>query len=288
MPMGAEVECLVVDNSVEGTAVSLVQNKQLQNIQLRCIQEPIGGQAQARNAGLKCAGGRVIVFTDDDVVPVAGWLTGIVAPLTAGECDVVCGGVRLSPDVERSWMERVHRAWLASSERLERGSEGLIGASMAFSRSVLSRVPGFDPELGPGVLGYGDDTLFFLQLKQAGMKTVKRLDAFVWHHPDAGRLTRGNWLALAERMGRSQAYIDYHWRHLSPRMPHVRQSVLRSRVAIRRLLCPSDVVEAEGAPSWELLKVSRCSYWRQICIERRRRRNYVKHGLARLAEQPFS
>ena len=288
MPSGVGVECLVVDNTVEGSTCDLLGDVQLQNLRLRFIQQPDGAKANAINRGLRHADGRVIVSTDDDVIPDANWLVGITAPLLARECHAVCGGIQLAPALLRPWMTRTHRGWLASSEWFEGGHEGLVGASMAFVRDVLLRVPEFDPELGPGALGYGEDTLFFLQLKEAGYSIVKRLDAFVWHHPDADRLTRDNWLALAERMGRSQAYIDYHWRHSSPRVPHIRQSLLRSRLAVRRLLRPFEIAGVEGAPPWELLMVSRCSYWRQVRIEKRRPRNYVKHGLTRLAKQTSS
>ena len=50
------------------------------------------------------------------------------------------------------------------------GDFDLTGANMAFARRVLDKVPGFDRELGPGGLGFCDDTLFSLQLRTAGFR----------------------------------------------------------------------------------------------------------------------
>ena len=63
----------------------------------------------------------------------------------------------------------------------------LVG-NCAFRRHVLERVYGFDPELGPGALGLGEDTLFGLQLTEAGYKIEYAKNALVVHFPDKSRL----------------------------------------------------------------------------------------------------
>ncbi|KAA6407127.1 MAG: hypothetical protein FRX48_09193 [Lasallia pustulata] len=50
---------------------------------------------------------------------------------------------------------------LASTEGLDPDApKFMVGANMAFSRRVLEKVPSFDTELGPGALGFFDESLF--------------------------------------------------------------------------------------------------------------------------------
>ncbi len=50
----------------------------------------------------------------------------------------------------------------------------MVGANMVFHRRVLSKVPGFDTDLGagPGSLGFGEETLFSRQLTEAGFRII--------------------------------------------------------------------------------------------------------------------
>jgi GT2 family glycosyltransferase len=96
----------------------------------------------------------------------------------------------------------------------------MVGANMAFHRRVLDKVPGFDVELGPGPEGLGnfEDTMFSWQLIAAGYKLVGALDVAVEHHFDLTRLAWENVVDSARKMGRSHAFVFYHWRHLKSRL----------------------------------------------------------------------
>jgi hypothetical protein len=88
---------------------------------------------------------------------------------------------------------------------------------MAFSRSVLSKVPGFDTELGAGALGFGEEILFGWQLARAGFHISGAFQARVYHYFDISRTSKANMVSAARQLARSNAYIDYHWRHLDIR-----------------------------------------------------------------------
>lgn len=99
---------------------------------------------------------------------------------------------------------------------------------MAFHRRVLDRIPGFDVELGPGALGFGDDTLFSRQIQVAGYKLVGALDVVVEHHFDLSRLTKERLINLARNMGRTQAFIAHHWGHQV--VQRLRRKYLRTKL----------------------------------------------------------
>jgi exosortase C (VPDSG-CTERM-specific) len=182
-------------------------------------------------------------------------------------------------------MTRRLRASLAATEGLEDGwLTEMIGANMAFRRRVLERVPRFDDELGPGALGYGDDSLFSWQLEQAGFAMGRAPEAVVEHHFEESRLLRRFLLESARRTGQSNAYLLHHWKHEKIRWPMVYLGMTYLKLARRRLISGKDMVDGEGCSEWEMSITTEQRRYRQYMIERRRLRNYERHGLIKLQE----
>ncbi len=153
---------------------------------------------------------------------------------------------------------------------------------MVFGRHVLARVPGFDEELGPGALGFHDETLFTLQLKEAGFKVRSRFDIAVEHHFDTTRLTRSGMLSLAERMGRSDAYLHYHWLHMERTRNPYWEFRRSAGLFARRLLALKSCYINHKIIDWEIERVKEIAYFQQFEHERRHPRNYEKRGLRKL------
>ena len=141
-------------------------------------------------------------------------------------------------------------------------------------------MPHFDPELGPGAIGFGDETLFALQLQRAGHRIFGRLQIEVEHHFNPERLKRDAWLDLAERAGRTKAYVTYHWRHLGYRLPRTRLLMNQMLLAAWRL-CHPKFREVEGCLEAELHLVSNHGELRGFLEERKRPRNYHANGLVK-------
>jgi glucosyl-dolichyl phosphate glucuronosyltransferase len=79
MPPGCDVEIIVVDNnSRDHTPLVLRQMASEPGIPIRHAVERQQGKSFALNHGLTLARGDVIALTDDDVMPSAEWLAGIV------------------------------------------------------------------------------------------------------------------------------------------------------------------------------------------------------------------
>ena len=283
LPSELSTELLVVDNGSTDDTAGIVKNSILRNMQVRYLFEARKGQCYARNAGLASARGDIILFTDDDVTPREDWAMEMIRPLLDGTCDAVTGQITLAPNLKRQWLTPAHRWWLASSHdaKPHNGIRELIGANMGFRRSVLDRVPVFDTELGPGALGFGDDTLFGWQLSEAGVRIGDAPSAGVIHHLAPSRLRRTEWLSAARSRGRSQAYMRYHWEHSDIQYPRLRQLYYFIKLKLRRLVQRPPPLENEGCPLWEMSYVLQIEKCRQFRLERRRPRNYGRHGLTK-------
>lgn len=282
VPADVPAEVIVADNGSTDDTAEVVRASDTPRLPTRRVLEPAPGQARARNTALGAARGRVILFTDDDVRPPADWLGRMVAPILAGAADAVAGGVRLAPSRVREWMQPEHRAWLASTEFLDPSApEELVGASMAFGRHVLDRVPAFDPELGPGALGQGDDALFGRQLRRAGYRIGSALDVVVEHDVDPRRLLRAGFHDAARRRGRTLAYLQHHWEHRDvPDVARRRRRAL-ARYALMRVARWRACAAREGMPAWEMFALERLAFLRHWPLEARRARGYERLGLVK-------
>jgi glycosyltransferase involved in cell wall biosynthesis len=283
IPVGWESELVVVDNGSTDETPALAQNMRLANMAVRYLAESKPGLSNARNAGLSCARGEFILFTDDDALPAEDWVEQIVSAFIADGYDAVTGKFTPAPQLMRNWMTPMHRGYLGDSVEYApvNGVWYLIGGNMAFRRTVLERVPAFDPELGAGALGFAEETLFGRQLSQAGFKVGYAPNARVIHDFHASRLTRAHWLATARKHGRTDAYVRYHWEYEDITFPRIKWIYNVLKLHLRRLLQRPPSLEDEGFPLWEMCYVKRIEMYAQFCKERRRPRNYEQYGLTK-------
>jgi len=289
IPSGCTVELILVDNGSTDETARVTQSAKLQNLEVHYLYHARRGKANALNLALTHARGDIILTTDDDVIVPEDWVHQMVFPIVNGGYDAVIGRIRPSPHLLRDWLTPTHRSMIASNDEIDvqNGTYEFIGASMGFRRSVLERVPNFDTELGPGsALGLGEDTLFGWQLLEAGFKITYARATSVLHGFDSSRLRRMIWLSEARKHGRSNAYIQYHWKHEDQRHPRLTWLRHWAKLQVRRILQPPPHLEAEGCPAWEVSYVLQMELCRQFCVERRRPRNYSRRGLAKLVDGP--
>lgn len=285
IPEGMEVELLVVDNGSSDSTAEVVKAHQGNGYEVRYLLETRRGKSNGLNLGISEARGDVVIFTDDDVRPPADWIEGMCEPILSGRADVVAGGMKLAPHLLRPWMTSTHRSWLAASEWLTPGDpESLVGANMAVSKNVFKKVPGFDPELGGGGLGFCEDGLFASQLKAAGFRFADRFDICIEHHLDPSRLTRSAWLEAAEKRGLSHAYRGHHWDHWGCRFGFLKLLRAKARLALWRMMNRSKIHE-EGCDEAEIELVNHLAVVKGHLHEARRKRNYSYNGLVKLNQQ---
>jgi len=285
IPTGWLVEVIVVDNGPTDATRRVVESASVAGVPPRYLVEPRQGQGYAYNTGIAAARSDFLLFTDDDVRVPANWIEGMSAPLLADQFDAVAGAVVFPPRIayalsRRPFVSRRH--WFASSDYLDPDRPAaMIGANMAFHRRVLQKGVAFDLELGAGASGFHQESLFSVQLVEAGFRLGGAFDVAVEHHFDLSRLTRAGMLNVASRMGRSRAFVDYHWNHVQVRVPRLQKMLaaglaIGARAAERLRLGPGGVV------SGPLLRFTHDeAYYEGYLLQRKRERKYQRRPSAK-------
>ena len=280
IPSGHTCELLLVDNASTDHTQTVLATTKLPNMKVRAVLEAKIGQSYARNRGLAEACGEILAFTDDDIRYQKDWLEVMTGPLMRGELDAMTGTMQIAPHLERDWMGPMHRIWLAAPQpsSVSSGAPELIGANMAISRQVLSRVPCFDPEMGPGAYGFGDDTLFGYQLERAGYR-IGIVPLSTEHHFLPDRLTRVSFLGHARKLGQSAAYLGYHWDHKTFATARINFYRKQYQLGAWRMAHPAEIRREEGMHPSEMHHLRSLHLYGQALVERQRPMNYELHGL---------
>lgn len=207
-------EVIVVDNDPAGSARPALEGV---TAPVRYVVEPHPGASHARNRGTAEAQGDVVAMLDDDVVPEPDWLRELTAPIDDDRADLTGGPVRLEPQVDRPrWFDEdvvgrylTHHD-LGGTPRELAVEEFVVTANAAFRSSLLVRVGGFRPELGPrpGRHLVGDDVDLHRRCVALGARAWWVPTAHVVHELPADRL-RPSWiLGRAWLQGRSDWLVE--------------------------------------------------------------------------------
>lgn len=283
IPQNMTAELIVVNNASTDHTADVLQRTTLPNIPIQSVTELKPGLSNARNRALAAAKGDIFLFTDDDVRPPADWIAHLTAPILSGQAEAVVGGVHLAPSLRRSWMNAGILSLLADTTHLHEAVEpSLVGANMVFARSVLEKVPQFDPELGAGASGFSEETLFSWQLREAGCRLKMVLHPPVIHYPDSTRFNRANFLQTARKLGTSRSYLLHHWMHTD--IEGIERKMLGAwyRLIRWRLRHPGATHRKEGIQFREIQLLQYLSELQAFVRERERPRHYEKHGLVRI------
>ena len=195
-----DYEVIVVDDgSSDATAVIARQ------YDCRLIQTENRGLASARNSGLAAATGDIIAYLDDDAYPDPDWLTYLAATfLRTGYAGV--GGPNIAPPGDGPIAECVARAPGGPVHVLvtDREAEHIPGCNMAFRKSCLDAIGGFDPQFRTA----GDDVDVCWRLQERGWKLGFHPAAMVWHH--RRNSVRAYWRQQIG-YGRAEAMLERKW-----------------------------------------------------------------------------
>jgi glycosyltransferase involved in cell wall biosynthesis len=160
---GADV--VVVDSASRGPETARLAGE----AGLRVVRCDRPGASRARNAGLAATTGDVVVFTDDDCRPATGWADLLAAAITADPAvGFATGRVEPGEGEGRAMSPMVDEEPARFTVADDIGRMG-HGANMAFRRTALEAVGGFDEWLGAGVpLRGSEDKDAFWRVLHAG------------------------------------------------------------------------------------------------------------------------
>jgi glycosyltransferase involved in cell wall biosynthesis len=155
---GTAYEVVVVDNGSSDATPDVIRRWTDVDERFRAIREAEPGRSNAMNAGLKIARGRVVLFTDDDVVVEDGWIDAFDRFFERETAELVIAGgpiVPVADDLE-PWP-----AWVPDSSAVDLGGlshgdeerrlgryEYLWGANMGIPRALVGTLGGWDPSIG--------------------------------------------------------------------------------------------------------------------------------------------
>jgi glycosyltransferase involved in cell wall biosynthesis len=208
-----ETEVLVIDNnSSDATKQVVAEYTSLENPVFRYFSESRPGKSRALNAGIREARGEIIVFTDDDCIPSPGWVENILKEFESDPGLSVLGGrVELydQNDAQQAILLSNCRM-LVTNAREVFETPAIIGANMAFRKTVLQATRGFDPLLGPGAIckAVEDLDLIYRSLKKK-FKIVYSPEVMVFHNHGRKTDLDENKTSFAYAFGSGAFYIKY-------------------------------------------------------------------------------
>jgi len=156
---------------------------------------PSGDSSRKKNAGAEISRADLVAFIDDDVIVASDWPLRIVEPFADPAVGLV-SGPSLVPD-DLPLMARLAGVTLASkaagyvAQRYLQGDPHprevrwsfLIGCNMAFRKTVLNELGGFDPAFWPG-----EEMIASSRATRAGHKLIFHPHAFLYHYPRSSLL----------------------------------------------------------------------------------------------------
>jgi GT2 family glycosyltransferase len=206
-----DYEVIVVDDgSTDGGAGCALDHG------FQLVRSENAGLSNARNLGLAHADGELVAYVDDDAYPEPDWLTHLALAFARSD-HVAIGGPNIPPDGDGAVAECVAHAPGGPAHVLlsDVEAEHIPGCNMAFRRSALVAVGGFDPEFRIA----GDDVDLCWRLQERGWKLGFSPAAVVWHHR---RNSVRAYLRQQRNYGRAEALLERKWPDKYSSLGHVR------------------------------------------------------------------
>ena len=202
-----DFEVMVVDDGSKDSTQSIVAEFPL----VKNILQPNRGLSVARNVGMQAATGEIIAYTDSDCMPDSDWLYFLVSTLLHSSYAAV-GGPNLNPPAQGPIPAAVAACPGAPTHVLlsDTEAEHIPGCNMAYWKSVLEEIGGFDPEFRTA----GDDVDLCWRLMQAGHRVGFSPSALVWHHR---RFTMQAYFRQQKGYGEAEAMLRFkHMQYFDP------------------------------------------------------------------------
>jgi glycosyltransferase involved in cell wall biosynthesis len=228
---GLEVEFLVIDNGATDATADVLREF-ASRLPMRVLYEARPGKCNALNLALREVElGQIVVFTDDDVTPDAGWLEAIVEACGRWPRHSVFGG---RVEIEwpcgvalPSWVRQPQIQQMAFSAHRLGAREGEypnglepFGLNFWVRREALEGASFFEG-IGPHPTRrtLGDETLFLRQLRARGFIPLHVPGVAVKHRIEADRVTRAAVYRRSIQFGRgcvhSECMPEQHLRQAS-------------------------------------------------------------------------
>jgi glycosyltransferase involved in cell wall biosynthesis len=206
-------ELVIVDNgSTDGTSEYLasIDKKQFNRVHVKTIYEPKRGKSHAINTGWRASAGEIVAFTDDDCYVTETYVDSILQVFENHPEVGFWGGCLLlfdPMDSRVSLQESQQRCYFQPGTFIYAGD--VSGANMAFKRSSLERIGGFDERLGPGTPFISEDIDAVAAALWAGIPGVYDPTVVVYHHHGRRTEREAQEIMRSYDAGRGAYYAKY-------------------------------------------------------------------------------
>lgn len=195
-----DYEVIVVNDGSTDTTPRIVKEYGFKLISTRNL-----GLSSARNLGMRAAKGEIIAYLDDDAYPDPHWLKYLALSFLSKNYAGL-GGPNIPPPGDGLVAESVANAPGNPTHILlsDEDAEHIPGCNMAFRKSALEEIDGFDPRFRIA----GDDIDVCWKLQEKGWKLGFNPAAIVWHHR---RNSIRAFLRQQLNYGRAEGLLERKW-----------------------------------------------------------------------------
>jgi GT2 family glycosyltransferase len=161
------------------------------------------------NHGIGLARGEILIVVDDDVVVHHRWMVEHWESHRTNEFGAVQGRVLPGVDPQGRLADpgrlREYNIPIVDYGGEIRSIRGFTGTNVSFKRDVVRQVGLFNPRLGPGALGFSEDTEYSIRMRRAGFKIGYNPGAIVYHELNPERYGRAYNRRVEYRKGVSRS-----------------------------------------------------------------------------------
>lgn len=195
-----QFEVIVVDDGSTDATAAIAEEFGFQ-----VVRTENRGLSAARNTGLAAATGELVAYLDDDAFPDPHWLTYLAETFQASDY-VGVGGPNVPPPGDGPIADCVANAPGGPAHVLisDREAEHVPGCNMAFRRSCLLAIGGFDECFRAA----GDDVDICWRIRERGWTLGFSPAALVWHH--RRNSVRAYWRQQVG-YGKAEALLERKW-----------------------------------------------------------------------------
>jgi glycosyltransferase involved in cell wall biosynthesis len=255
---GRSWEMIVVDNrSTDDTAAIIRKAEARGAYQLKHLFEGRQGKSFGLNTGIAEASGRIVAFTDDDVLVPEEWLERTVEFFDTHP-EAVCIGGRVElydpADLPTAILTATEPAVIDSAS-FYAPSIPILGCNMAMRAELLREIGPFDTDVGPGSrIGVAEDLDYLYRVLRVGHRIHYVPEVWVQHNHGRRRPQQLAQVMRGYLMGRGAFYCKHIMKGDS-RVARWAYWDFLSNLGIRTLRAPFDRgVRKELRNLWLMLK----------------------------------
>src|SRR5688500_2523416 len=175
---------VVIDRSTDNTG-AVLNSLQHGLKSLKCNEPENKGRAAVRNSGAKQATGELLIFFDDDMLPLPACVEGHVAHHTKHPGSILTGGLSEPINKTSSYILK-YKAYLSnkwtgelqqsSSGSLNKNSLFITAANFSIAKKTFNELGGFDEKLRDA-----EDMDFAIRAHKADIPLYFDQKVFAWH-----------------------------------------------------------------------------------------------------------